>query len=261
MERFVVQLLGDTAEFTITFSSPVILTSNECFFNKLFLASNANTSDESLTLYQPLYPGLCQATNVSNIILAYLDPRDFRPTLAFFEAVETLNVLSVPDMELGFLPLLPLLPIQEPLGASALQPHLEPRMESFDVDHNTNRLILHFTDYMDLDTLNPSELVLTDPVSGNMLLINASSVEVRADDVLVRTVCITLDSEHLDALQTLSICSTIPDNCACFFSSDLIATHRNISVQEVLATLPLPVSLAYCILEAYYVFNRSRYQN
>ena len=257
------QLLGDTAEFTITFSSPVTLTSNECFLNKLFLASNTNTSDQSFTLYQPLYPGLCQATNVSNIILAYLDPRDFRPTLAFFEAVETLNILSVPNMELEFLPLLPLLPILEPLRASALQPHLEPRMESFDIDHNTNRVILHFTDYMDLDTLNASELVLTDPASGNMLFINASFVE--ADDVLVRTVCITLDNEYLYALQALSICSTIPDNCACFFSSDLISTHRNIPVQEVLATLPLPVSLAYCFLEAsytlFYAFTHSRSQN
>ena len=225
------------------FSSPVTLTSNRCFFDKLQLANSANSSDIFFTTYQPLYPGICRATNDSSMVLAYLDPRDFRPTLSFFTSIDSVNLLSVPDMELSFLPLVPLLPIRDPLGASGLTLNLEPRMESFDVDHNTNRVILHFTDYVDLATFEPSLLVLTDPLSGNALSLSADSAARGLGDDIVRTVCVTLEDDDLEALQNLSICSTIPDNCACYFSSGLIATHSNVSVLGIPSSLPLPVSI------------------
>ena len=239
-----VQLLGDTAEFLIIFSSPVTLTSSQCFFNKLLLASSNNTSDDPFFTYQPLYPGLCQSTNISNIILAYLDPRDYRPTLGFFGSINSLNLLSVPGMELEFLPLVPLLPIRTPIRAGELTLNLEPRVVSFDIDHNTNRVLLHFTDYMNVSTFDPTELILTNPENATSFALNSSSVPMAVNDPTVRTICITLSDEDMASLWVLSICTTVPDECACYFSSNLIASHNNVPVQEVSSSLPLPVSVA-----------------
>lgn len=236
------QLLGDTAEFLVIFSSPVTLTSSRCFFDKLLLANSNDTSDPLFLTYQPLYAGLCEATNASNVVLAYLDRRDYRPTLDFYASVDSVNLLSVPSMELDFLPLVPLLPIRTPIGASELMLNLEPRVESFDVDYNTNRVLVHFTDYMDAFTFDPTELILINPENGTRLALSNESIPVGLDDQLVRTICITLDSEDIAFLEAMSICSTVPDNCACYFSSRLVASHSGVTVQEVPLSLPLPVS-------------------
>jgi hypothetical protein len=242
IDEYMVELLGDTAEFLVIFSSPVTLTSRECFFDKLLLVSSNDTSDDTYFTYQPLYPGLCLPTNASNVVRAYLDPRDYRPTLSFFETIDSINLLSVTGMELGFLPLVPLLPILVPIGASALTLHFEPRVESFDVDFNTDRLLLHFTDYMDVITLDPTELTLTNPGNGSRLTLSPNSSIVELNDQLVRTVCIILSDEDVASLWAMSICTTTPDECACYFSSSLIATHSNVSVLEVTSSLPLPVN-------------------
>lgn len=238
------QLLGDTAEFVVIFSSPVNLTSSQCFFDKLLFANSNDTSDDSLVTYQPLYPGICRYSNASNVLLAYLDPRDFRPTLSFFTSIDSVNLLSGAGMELEFLPLVPLLPIRQPLGATSLALHLAPVVESFDVDYNTNRVLLHFTDYMDAFTFEPTQLTLTNPENGTSLALSNVSIPVGLDDQFVRTICITLDSEDIDSLLALSICSTIPNECACYFSSSLVTSHSNVSVLGVPSALPLPVSQA-----------------
>lgn len=174
--------------------------------------------------------------------MAFLDPRDFRPTLRFFRSVNSLNLLSVPDMELDFLPLVPLLPIREPLQATTLTLNQQPRMESFDVDYNTNRVLLHFTDYMNLATFDPTQLVLTNPRNGIVHVLSNNSIPSDFDDQLVRTICITLNSADVETLQNMSICSTMPDECACYFSTVLVMSHSNVSVLGVPSTLPLPVS-------------------
>lgn len=157
-------------------------------------------------------------------------------------SIDSVNLLSVPGMELDFLPLVPLLPIRTPIGARDLTLNLEPRMESFDVDHNTNRVLLHFTDYVDVFTFDPTELILINPENGTILGLSNDSIPVGLDDQLVRTICISLGSDDIAFLQAMSVCSTVPDNCACYFSSRLIASHSGVSVSEVPSSLPLPVS-------------------
>lgn len=240
---YTVRLLGDTAEFVFTFSAAVNITSSRCFFDKLLLGNDA--MDNFFRAYQPLYPGICQTTDVSSVVMAILDPRDFRPTLEFFSSIQTLNILSVPRMELYFLPLIPLLPIRSPLRASELVHNPQPRMLSFDVDYNTSQVVLHFNDYMDVSSLQPTQLTLIDPVSGNRLTLGVNTVaSVGLDDQLVRTICVTVDSESVASLWSMSICTNMADTCACYFTPDLVTSHSRVPVQGVPDSLPLPVSTA-----------------
>lgn len=200
IDSYTVRLLGDTAGFTLTFSVPVNITSATCFMNKLWLANSENTSDSLFTTYRPLYSGLCIATDDPYVIGAYLDPRDFRPSLDYVGRLATLYILSVPDQEVNFLPDSSLLPIQNPLQASALTLNSDPIVEYFDVDFNTNRVILHFTDYMDVSTLQSDQLTLVNTESGLMLTLDLTSEPVGLIDQIVRTACITISSDEADTL-------------------------------------------------------------
>lgn len=244
LESFSVQLQRDTAVFTFYFSAPLTLNGTRCFFDKLKIANTDNTSSELYTEFQPLYPGLCQDTTESNGVVAYLDPRDFRLSLNLFMRVDTINLLSVPSMEIDFLPFISLLPITESLRASSLILNLEPRINSFDVDFNTNRVILHFTDYMDISTFASQQLVLVNPSGNDARTLTPMSRPVGIADDHVRTVCVTLSDEDLAALNESSICTTIPNNCSCYFSSSLVSSFSGVPVEGVLSSLPLPVSMS-----------------
>jgi len=234
--------MGDTAEFSFTFSSPITLNSTRCFFDKLILVNTLSTSSEPSNRYQPLYPGLCLDTRSSNNIVAYLDPRDFRLSLNFFMTVDTINLMSVSGQEVNFLPYDSLFPLVEPLGARALQLNSDPRAFSFDIDFNRGRLLLHFSDYMDLSSLNASQLVLVDVVSGATHTLNTNSRPNRVrDEDHVRTICITMSVEDVEALHAGSICTTVADNCACYFSSSLVSSFSGVPVQDTPPSLPLPV--------------------
>lgn len=230
------QLLGDTAEFTFNFSAPLTLNATRCFLDKLIIVSSDNDSSPS---YQPLYPGLCQDMNNSNVVVAYLDPRDFRPSLNLFRVVNTVNILTLPGMEFDFIPLVDLMPISIPLRASELTLNLEPRMDSFDIDYNTNRIILHFTDYMDLSTFQPSQFYPINPLNGQFYQFNMTTVSLSSVENPLRTICFFIGTEDVAILQ--GICSSA-DACGGYFSSRLVSSHTGIPVQTVSSSLPLPVS-------------------
>ena len=228
----------------MTFSDIPDISMN-CFMNKLWLANGDNTSDPLFTTFRPLHPGLCVATDNPYVVDVYLDRRDYRSSLDYVGSLATLYILSIPDQEVNFLPGTSLLPIRNPLWASGLTLNSEPRMESFDVDFNTNRVILHFTDYMDISTLQSNQLTLVNPESGLMLTLESTSVPVNPTDQIVRTACITISSAEVDTLQT--IC-TSHSNCSCYFSSALVSSHSGESIIAVEAGSPLPVSVLFVML-------------
>lgn len=240
-------MIGDTAQFTLNFSAPLTLNATRCFFHKLTIVNSANTSSNSYSMYQPLYPGLCRDTVDSNIVIAYLDPRDFRLSLNFFSNVNTVNLISVSDLEIDFLPFVSLYPITDAIVASSLVLNRDVRMFSFDVDWNSNRVILHFSDYMDFSSFESDQLVLIDPVSGSTHTLSGNSIPVWSADNIVRTICVTLSVEDIVGLIDDSICTTFPENCACYFSSDLASSHSSVPVQAVPPSLPLLVSICTCM--------------
>lgn len=240
IDSYTVRLLGDTAGFTMTFSTLINITSAPCFMNKLWLANSDNTSDPLFTTYRPLYTGRCVANDDPYVVDAYLDTRDFRPSLDYVGRLATLYILSVPDQEVDFLPDTSLLPIPNPLQASGLTLNTDPIVEHVDVDFNTNRVLLHFTDYMDVSTLQSDQLTLLNTDTGLMLTLDVTSVPVGLTDLIVRTVCITLSSEETDSLQ--AIC-TSHSTCSCYFSSALISSHNGVAVTAVQPASPLTVSL------------------
>ena len=245
-----VQLLGDTAQVNFTFSSPQTLNNTRCFFDKLILFNGESTISPTFTSYQPLYPGLCQDTVDSYQVIGFMDPRDFRPSLPFFNNIDGLFIQLVPGMEIDFLPRVSLFPINGSLPASELRFNLDISVESFDVDWNANRVVLHFTDYVDLLSFDSMELTLTDPVNGNSYTLSNYSMPEMPGDNLIRTVCVVLGERDLERLRNESICSTIPESCACYFTSSLVSSHSNISVQEVSRLLPLPVSSLHCFIRS-----------
>ncbi len=242
LQRFSVQLLGDTAQVNFTFSTPQNLNNTRCFFDKLIISNSDNTSLPTYDSYQPLYPGLCWDTYNSYTVMAFLDPRDFRPSLEFFGNIDNLFFQPVPGMEINFLPRVSLLPFEDPLQASALTLNLNPRMESFDVDFNTNRILFHFTDYVDLLTFESIALTLTDPTNSTSYQLSNYSVPEMFEDNFVRTICILIDEADLAILESLYICTSIPERCACYFTSALVSSHSGIRIQNVQQMLPLPVS-------------------
>lgn len=242
IDRFSVFLLGDTAEFTFRFSAPLTINGTRCFLDKLKIANTYNMSSEVYAEYQPLYPGLCRDVNDSHEIVAFLDPRDYRLSLDFFMRVETINLLSVPGLEIDFIPFIALLPITNPMRASTLVLNMNPAAISFDVDFNANRVVLHFSDYMDITTFQSQELVIVDTYTNNEQTLTPLSRPGPVLDNHVRTICVMLSAEDVAALIENSICNTVPENCSCYFSSELVSSFSGVPVEAVSVSLPLPVS-------------------
>lgn len=232
-----VQLQGDTAQFNFSFSAPLTLNGTRCFLDKFKIVSSDATSE-----FQPLYPGLCQDTNNSNTVVAFLDPRDFRLSLNFFTSIDMLRLVTVPGMEIDFIPLVSLLPITNPMTASALIHNSAPRLFSFDVDFNAMRVLLHFTDYMNISSFESQQLVLVNRDTGVTRPLSFTSRPMNISNNHVRTICVTLDNQDAAALTADLICNTTPENCACYFTSNLVSSFSGVPVQAVARNLPLPVS-------------------
>ena len=240
-------LEGDTAEFTFQMSAPITLDNTRCFLETLKLTNTFNTSSENYTEYQPVYPGFCPDVNESTNVVAYLDPRDFTLSLPFFMSAETLFLLPTPGRDLDFIPFMSLLPFTDPLQVGRLVLNMDPRLISFDVDRSRNRVLLHFTDYMDINTVRPEELTFVDPFDTNRTysLTGGSVDPVNVDSDHVRTVCLSLSAEDSERLQFFSICSTVAESCACFFEGSLVSSFSGVPVQSIPSHVPFTVSVIH----------------
>ena len=182
-------------------------------------------------------------------VVAVLDPRDFANALDhhLLQSEENSYLLTAHGMETGFLPEINLIPI--PIE-SAMQvrafssENSTPYLTAFDIDVISSILYLHFSDIMDLSTFRqPAPLTLHNPSDSDSFQL-IYSVPGIVDSNHVKTICVPILHDDLNALVNRSICIKKFSRCGISFPETLVRNYRGISVEAVLPTNPVEV---WCI--------------
>lgn len=215
--------------------------------NKLSFISSNNRSSPSALLYTPFYPGTCVEADSSRSITAYLNPRDFPSSLNFFLTLNMMFILSVPSLEQNFVPDFNLYSIRDPLMASELRRNAEdPRISSFDVDLKSQRILLHFSDFVNISTFSISEFSLISVQnSTSVTLVSSWLMAAESGSSFVRTICIRISDMDFEAMTNYSVCTTSADDCGSYFPATLVSSFNGFPLLNVTDQLPLPVSYNY----------------
>ena len=151
-------------------------------------------------------------------------------------------IRTVNGMEMNFLPSVDVAPLQTPLLARQQRASVEaPSMLGFDVDLNTNLLLMHFAGVMELSSLDMTVFTLRASQGRNFTL-TATSRPIGVLANLVRTVCVTLSAEDVGRIQDLSICTARFGGCSGYFTSQLISDYNGREVEDVSPSNSLAVS-------------------
>ena len=230
ISAYTVQVRSDTAEFIFTVSAPVTIEENDsCFMNKLKLRNGSDVTSASFT---PRYPGTCNTSRDSTTVRASLDPRDYSSALQFFLSLNTNYIQSIPSLEQEFVPGYDLLPIEEPIGAEVFIRNSERLyLSSFDVNLRLNQVILHFTGFVDANTLITSLFTLRSVRTSNSVNLASSSLRVQSN--YARSICISLTTDILIEMMNKSICTTSAIDCASSFPSNLVHSIDGSTVAAV----------------------------
>lgn len=246
---FDVTVEGASPAITFTFGGGYDPDQLGCFLDKLiFLDSPFNVTIQ----FQPALPGLCvrRPGTTEAMIVSSLDPRDYLAAydLGLFRD-SMLYVATDPTQVNQFAPPLQLIPIEieDALAVSNFVPNiLPPEVRSFDFDMTNQKLLVHFDSFVIASTFNPMIFIL----QGTQIDMNTGQ---RVDYVLrssrpqgivdenVQTICLTLSIEDALQLSGLGICTT-RDNCAAYFTADLVDGLNMVPAADRPPTNPLMVS-------------------
>ena len=228
-----------------------------CFLDKLIFIDNVvNTS----VMFRPQFPGRCVRQSASSsMVVASLDPRDFIQalnSLLFTDA--RLYVATDPAKLDQFAPPLRVIPInlQNALSVTNFIPNTQPpAVESFDFDLINSQILIHFNSFVIASTFNPMMFILqgtriSQDTQQRVTHILTTSIPQGITDINVQTVCVTLSPADRQILQEAAIC-TSRDNCAAYFTSDLVDGHNGVSVANRPPTSSLTVSThTYMVMHA-----------
>lgn len=178
--------------------------------------------------------------------MADLDPRDFVEALerGIFLSLSSTFLTTVAGSEMGFLPSVDVQPIRSQLQAVTFVENTDtPSLFAFDIDLESERMYLHFTDVMDMSSFRSTEFTLHNTIEETSYTLSQDSRPEGVEENLVKTICVTLDdTRDLPRLTEMSICVGEFLGCSCSFSSQLALSYNNIFVQDVSPENPLRVS-------------------
>lgn len=246
---FDVRIEGVSPAFTFTFSGDYDPSEHGCFLDKLiFIDSLVNTTVE----FRPQYPGRCvRQPNSNTMIVAYLDPRDYLDTLDTMLFVDSTLYVATDSARLDqFAPPLQfrLIDVNNALSVTSFIPNvLPPEVSSFDMDLTNSQLLIHFDSFVIASTFDPMMFILqgvdiSQDTGRRVTHTLMSSTPVGVIDIFVQTVCVSLSLQDIQLMLESQICST-RDNCAAYFTADLVDGLNGVPVANVPPTNPLTVSV------------------
>ena len=232
---------------TFTFSGSYDPSQHGCFLNKLIFV---NRPASPTIRFRAQFSGRCvRQSDSGTVIVAMMDPRDYLAAynLEFFRN-SNLFVTTESSQVAQFAPPLQLVPIslEQALAVTNFVPNfLPPVVMSFDMDFINSRMLVHFNSFVIASTFAPIYFTLQgtaiDPETGQRRIHTFTSSLPTGTLENVQTVCVRLSDADVTLMTEASVCTT-RDNCAAYFTPDLVDGLNGMPAADRPPTRSLPVS-------------------